>query len=139
MLAFIVPLEKRSRMYQVIGFAKDGRTYESGVLISHSDKTNTRVRPAAKVDNNRIEWRANTGRYLTSFILVHSGDHVHAAGYSQRMNWRYPDIRFFPHIVIPPDGTDLGQPGVSIMIMVVDKDAWVPEILVWGDVLKTES
>lgn len=130
-LAFIIPPEKRLQRYHVCGYDNQGRCYDAGRLFSHSDQRGTQVRREVSVVSGRIEWKIDTSRYLTGFVMVHSSGQPHAAGYSQNPFWRYPNTERLLHVVIPPDGTSLDQQGVSLMVMNVDTDAWVPEIQVW--------
>ena len=64
--------------------------------------------------------------------MLHSEGQVHAAGYSRRGYWDYPNTRYLPHVVIEPDGIPLDSRGLSAMLLVVDSDAWVPEIQIWN-------
>ncbi len=64
--------------------------------------------------------------------MIHSKMQVHAAGYSRRKLWAYPDTRYLPHVVVAPDRKGLVEDDIEIMLLVVDSDAWVPEIQVWS-------
>lgn len=130
-LTFIVPPGKQLKQYHLYGYAEDGTRYDGGILKSHSDNEMTRVsKDYIEISKRGIQWRVQSKRYLTSFVMLHSNGKPHAAGYSRRTSWRYPDTKYLPHVVIPPDGTTLHQRQVSVMILIVNKDAWVPEILI---------
>lgn len=132
-LAFLVPNDKRRDTYDVVGYDKNGKEYALKGLHSHSKESGTKItKGGVHIDNaNKIWWKIKTKKYLTSFIMIHTSGKPHAAGYSQRPYWKnYPETTYLPHVVIPPDATPLGEKGVSIILMIVENDAWVPEILV---------
>ena len=129
-LGMLIPTEKRLAQYHLVGYDAAGQSYEAGLLKSHSQAGVTKVRPGVRVQQNKIAWDVHSRAYLTSFLMVHTMGTPHAAGYSQKRSWQYPATKYLPHVVIPPDGTALTQANVSVMVMIVDKDAWVPEILV---------
>lgn len=132
-LGMIIPKDQRLPQYHLCGYDKQGNCFPAGILISHSTQGATQIRNGINMSKNEISWDVNTSTYMTSFLIIHSRDKPHAAGYSQTRHWYYPDTIYLPHIVIPPDGTPLSQEGISVMIMVVNKDGWVPEILIWSN------
>lgn len=130
-LAFTIPTNQRLKQYHVCGYDLAGTCFDAGLLYSNSAHANTKFVDGIDVLNNKIKWTTRSKNYLTSFIMVHSDGKPHAAGYSQRSYWNYPTTDFLPHVVIPPDGKNLLSKNISIMILIVDKDAWVPEIITW--------
>lgn len=130
-LAFVIPAKQRLGQYHLCGYDSEGICYYAGKLFSRGDEASTRVREGIELKGKWIKWSVDSRRYLTSFLMLHSGDHPHAAGYSRRRRWDYPNTRYLPHVVISPDGAALESPGLNMMLLVVDADAWVPEILLW--------
>ena len=131
-LAVVVPKSKRLEQYHLCGYDKEGNCFDAGLLFSRGAQESTQVREGIGVEGGRISWDVDSRGYLTSFLMLHSDNKAHAAGYSRRKSWDYPSTRFLPHVVIEPDGTSLESEGLSAMVLVVDTDAWVPEILVWN-------
>lgn len=133
MLALIVPQNKRHKRYHLYGYDELGNRYDGGSLVSHAVQQPTRVadqRPQVKAD--WIQWKPTSKNYLTSFVLVYDVNKVlHAAGYSRRCFWNYPQTKYLPHVVLPPDGYALDGAGAAVMVLIVDTDAWVPTILIW--------
>lgn len=129
---FIIPPELRRPSYTVCGYDQAEHCFSSGQLHSHGADSPTQiVMGSVKKRGSRLRWPLKTRRYLASFIMVHTNYQPHAAVYTRSPTWRYPHTKRLPHIVIPPDGTDLDQAGVGLFIMVVEADAWVPTILAW--------
>jgi|GEM_PF-5514001 len=131
--AAVVPQGKRQGRYQVLGYDSTGTRYDSGWLRSHTPKRPTQVtNRRLRVGPNAIRWTPHTPRYLTSFVIVIDAQGVpHAAGYRRRGFWAFPSVKYLAHVVLSPDGFALDQQGAAVMVMVVETDAWVPEILMW--------
>jgi len=131
--AAVVPQEKRQARYQVLGYDSADTRYDSGWLRSHTPERPTQITNRRLwVGPNAIRWAPHTSRYLTSFVLVLDAQGVpHAAGYSRRGFWPFPSVKRLAHVVLNPDGFSLDQQGAAVMVMVVETDAWVPEILMW--------
>lgn len=129
-LGIFIPPEKRQKRYHLCGYDNEGNCYDAGRLSSRGELQSTQVLPGLKILNNRLKWKTYSLKYLASFIMVHTNGKPHAAVYSQRPRWKYPKTKYLPHVVIPPDGTNLNNPDLKIMVMIVDKDAWVSKILI---------
>lgn len=133
-LVFTIPPEKRRQSYNICAYDAPGTCYSSGSLASHGDKGGTKLSKAGIETGPRgIRWRTPARRYLASFVMVHTNFAPHAAVYSHRGSWPYPQTRHLPHVVIPPDEVDLTKKDLGIFVMIVEYDAWVPEILVWAE------
>lgn len=130
-LAIIIPAAKRLEQYHLCGYDNVGKCYDAGILFSHGTQKSTKINTGIRPQKGRIVWEVASPRYLTSFLMLHSEGQVHAAGYSRRGYWDYPNTRYLPHVVIEPDGIPLDSRGLSAMLLVVDSDAWVPEIQIW--------
>jgi hypothetical protein len=130
-LAIVIPKDERLGQYHLCGYDSEGHCFDAGLLFSRGVETSTQVREGIRVVDGKISWDVESRRYLTSFLMMHSDGSPHAAGYSRRKSWDYPSTRYLPHVVIEADGTSLESEGLSAMLLVVDTDAWVPEILIW--------
>ena len=130
-LAFVIAADQRLGRYHLCGYDEDGKCYDAGLLSSRGHDSQTQIVKGLEVSENRIQWEVQSKRYLTSFIMIHSNGKPHAAGYSQRTFWEYPDTTYLPHVVIPPDGKSLQDAETSVMVLIIDQDAWVPEMLMW--------
>jgi hypothetical protein len=132
-LAIIIPPEKRQSRYQVCGYDAAGKCYPTGPLSSHGKDRATQISAGVRVQGKRISWPVQSKRYLVSFIMLHSGPHAHAAVYSQKKYWDFPQTKTLPLVVVPPDGTELGAQGTRLFTMVVERDAWVPHMVLFND------
>lgn len=129
-LGVFIPPESRQKQYHLCGYDKKGNCFDAGRLFSRGKTQSTQIIPGLKVQSNRLKWKTFSFKYLASFIMIHTNMKPHAAAYSQRSRWKYPQTKHLPHIVISPDGINLDHPGLKIMVMIVDKDAWVSKILI---------
>lgn len=127
-LAYVVPPERRARRYRLTGFDRAGGRYDAGLLGSRGHRARTRVSDGVSVAGGRLRWPVRSKRYLTSFVLVYDEQGPKAAGYSRRRGWRFPATTFLPHVVIPPRGRALDPHRDHVLVMIVDTDAWVPDV-----------
>lgn len=130
-LAFVISAKQRLGQYHLCGYDQEGNCYDAGLLFSRGEYSKTKITRGITLSEGRIQWDVRSKNYLTSFIMIHTNGKPHAAGYSQRSDWEYPDTTYLPHVVIPPDGKSITDANTSAMVLIVDKDAWVPEILMW--------
>ncbi len=138
-LAIIIPPDIRLEQYHLCGYDAEGQCYDAGLLFSHGAQERTQIREGIRKKDGKIVWDVTSPHYLTSFLMLHSESQAHAAGYSRRRWWDYPNTRYLPHVVIEPDGIPLDTEGLSAMLLVVDSDAWVPEIQVWDSARQSKK
>jgi len=131
-LAIVIPAKQRLGKYHLFGYDSEGNCYDAGFLSSRGGESSTKMRKGIQVERGMIRWETDSPRYLTSFLMLHSQGHPHAAGYSRRKSCAYPNTRYLPHVVLTPDEIPLDSEGLSAMLLVVETNAWVPEILVWN-------
>jgi len=114
--------------YELEGFPDlDPQPLMGGAISAYVVPPERRAR-RYRLAGGRLRWPVRSKRYLTSFVLVYDAQGPKAAGYSRRRGWRFPSTTFLPHVVIHPRGRALEPRHDDVLVMIVDTDAWVPDV-----------